>query len=599
MRRLIVSAVLLSCVVGAFAQQSNFIIHAHNDYQQEVPFWNAYSAGLQSIEVDLVLKDKQLYVAHELSSMKKGRTLETLYLTPLEQAKKLGIKQDQKVQFLIDFKSNGDESLALLLPILKGYETLIKEYEVTFVLSGQKVNTSAMLKVPPYIRFDHHSLTPIEDKKAWAKVEMVSLAMKDYTPWNGKGRMTAEDKKKVQELIDVVHQQGKKIRFWAAPDSKTAWKVLTDMGVDVIHTDRPHVAAGYLSKLSRNVFENTLISTEAYQPTYASDNQQKPIKHVILLIGDGNGLNQISAAAFANQGKLSLLNMKQIGLIKTQSANDFTTDSAAGGTALATGYKVDNRAIGVGVNGEKLTNMTEFLYGYGFKTGVITTDEIIGATPAAFYAHQKDRDAKEGLVDDLTKSKLNLFVGGGKKHFKGGELSEVFTVVDNVAALGKAKEDRVGYFLAEGGTKGVIQGRNNVLAQATRQAVQFLDKKDMPFFLMVEGSSIDTYGHFNNTGGIITEGIDFDKAVAEALRFADQNGETLVIVTADHETSGFALPQGDIANGIIEGDFISNDHTGTMVPLFAYGPQSGAFTGVYENSDLFHKIIKLLNLKKQ
>ena len=96
---------------------------------------------------------------------------------------------------------------------------------------------------------------------------------------------------------------------------------------------------------------------------------------------------------------------------------------------------------------------------------------------------------------------------------------------------------------------------------------------------------------------LIAEGIDFDKAVTEAIKFADANKNTLVIVTADHETSGFSIPQGNVENHMIEGDFTTQDHTGAMVPLFAYGPQSDKLQGVYENSDLLGKVLEILKVK--
>ena len=112
--------------------------------------------------------------------------------------------------------------------------------------------------------------------------------------------------------------------------------------------------------------------------------------------------------------------------------------------------------------------------------------------------------------------------------------------------------------------------------------------------MMIEGAQIDSGGHSNNVGTIVTEGIDFDRAITKAIQFADQNPGTLVVITADHETSGFGIPQGDLKSHKIEGDFITNDHTATMVPIFSYGAHSQDFQGVYENTEVFHKILSLL-----
>jgi alkaline phosphatase len=111
---------------------------------------------------------------------------------------------------------------------------------------------------------------------------------------------------------------------------------------------------------------------------------------------------------------------------------------------------------------------------------------------------------------------------------------------------------------------------------------------------MAEGSQIDYGGHANNLAQVITENTDFDRMVGDALRFADEDGQTLVIVTADHETGGLTLLDGNIAKGYVLGDFSTNDHSGTPVPVFAYGPHSGDFRGVYNNTEIFKKILALM-----
>ena len=244
-------------------------------------------------------------------------------------------------------------------------------------------------------------------------------------------------------------------------------------------------------------------------------------------------------------------------------------------------------------------NITEFLSDHEFVSGCVTTDNITGATPASFYAHQKDRDYNLEIAKDLLGSKLSLFIGGGAIDFHGLQLSKHFEIVQDLSGLGKSKAKKIGHFISEGDTPSIMEGRGPILAQATKEGLQFLNNKKRPFFLLVEGAKIDSYGHENNVEGIVLEGIDFDKAVAEALKFADSSGNTLVIITADHETSGFSIPQGSLENHIIEGDFTTHDHTATMVPIFAYGPHSQEFQGVYENSDIFKKIQKILSIKAQ
>jgi alkaline phosphatase len=312
------------------------------------------------------------------------------------------------------------------------------------------------------------------------------------------------------------------------------------------------------------------------------------------MIGDGNGLAQISATALANKGKLSLTQLKSIGFLKTQSADDFTTDSAGAGTALATGKKVPNRAIGTDSEGNRLESITELLAKKGFVSGIVTTDELSGATPSSFYAHRQDRSMSEGIMDDFTKSSLSLFISTEKSTGIKENTISGHSILSTLDEVGKSKRDKIGFFMPGKTTSKT----SNALARATANALQFLNTKNKPFFLMVEGAKIDSYAHENDIGGVISEGIGFDKAITEALKFADQNPGTLVIITADHETGGLTLPQGNVEQNEIEGDFTTHDHTGMMVPIFAYGPRSDLFRGVYENYEVFHKIFEVLKIKE-
>lgn len=583
--------------VGAIqAQTSNptYKVHSHNDYKQSVPFWKAYAAGVHSLEIDVIFKDNTLFVAHETAEIISKHTIESLYLDPLRTALKNDLQLTHKIQLLIDVKSETYSTLNHLVKILKKYPDLTKNENIQFVISGGKPQVKDYVDYPDYIQFDHQKLTKILNQEAWNKVGLISVDYKNYSVWNGKGRMVADDLKRVKKVIETAHNLNKPFRFWGAPDSESAWKVFTDLKVDFINTDQPFEATKYLKSLSKRVSFNKEKS-EVYKPTFAYDQKNKKVENIILLIGDGNGVSQISAAALANGGDLTLTQLRSVGFLKTQSSDDFTTDSAAGGTAIATGTKTYNRAIGVGPDGKPVKNISELLVEHNYNIGLITTDEITGATPSAFYAHQKDRSHMQQIATDLEKSEISLFIGGGEKHFLNKQTMP-FSIKNTIEEIAN-DEEKVGVFTAEGGMPGIKQGRGNFLAKATQRSLSFLKSKKEPFLLMVEGAQIDSYGHFNDTHGIIAEGIDFDKAVTEAIKFADANKNTLVIVTADHETSGFSIPQGNVENHMIEGDFTTHDHTGAMVPLFAYGPQSDKLQGVYENSDLLGKVLEILKVK--
>jgi alkaline phosphatase len=227
------------------------------------------------------------------------------------------------------------------------------------------------------------------------------------------------------------------------------------------------------------------------------------------------------------------------------------------------------------------------LHKKGFSTAIITTDEITGATPASFFAHQKDRSLSDAILKDLEKSSLELFVASVDSSEKLGKEVYGFERVENLESLNLK---RSAYFFPSDTVPALLN-------TAVKKVLETLNTSRKPFFLMVEGAKIDSYGHANKIDGIITEGIAFDKAVTEALKFADANKNTLVIITADHETGGLTLPQGNVENHSIEADFTTDDHTGIFVPIFAYGPQSRNFQGVYGNNEVYFKILKVLGLE--
>lgn len=571
--------------IGSLQAQS-FIIHSHNDYLQSVPFWKAYSTGASSIEVDIFLHKGSLLVAHDKEDLPKAGSLEELYLEPLVQSMKLEMQPDS-LQLLIDIKSEPYATLDAIVEVLGEYSSIIQNNSIKLIISGNRPKLSDFVNYPEYIYFDYQSLDKIEDQKILDKIALISLNFKAFTEWNGKGRLIKEDLSTVSEVVDQAQALGKPFRFWATPDSKTSWKAMTVLGVDFINTDQPFECSQYLKTLPKRVYKNETFS-EVYKPTFKSDGRDRAPKNIILLIGDGNGLSQISATAIANGGQLTLTQLKNIGLIKTHSSDDLTTDSAAGATAMATGKKVPNRAIGLDDNGNSLPNLTEILDQRGYSIALITSDEITGATPSAFYAHQKDRSMNHDILEDFLKSPVSIFVASSGSYKAGQEELGSFKLAKNLDDIRTKLHGKVGYFLSPDDSPAP-------LSLAFNSVVDNLTNRNKPFFLMLEGAKIDSYGHSNEISGLIKEGIAFDRAVSEALKFADVDENTLVLITADHETGGLTIPQGNLRQNIVEADFTTDDHTAAFVPLFAYGPGSQKFQGVYENNEIFDKILEALN----
>ncbi|MDI1324883.1 MAG: alkaline phosphatase [Algoriphagus sp.] len=591
-------AVIIFLSQEAFGQQ-DFNLHSHNDYLRNVPFWEAFGAGAASIEVDVILNNGELMAAHESASIRNEHTLTSLYLEPIQNARELGMIEKFEFHLLIDCKTEAYTTLDQVVKDASEFESFLFSSEnpdgLKLIISGNRPKPEDYKNYPEWILFDFQSKVLTSDLP-WEKIGMVSLSFRQFSVWNGKGRIVETEKAKLEEFISLVHSFERPVRFWASPDSKSAWKTFFEMGIDFINTDTPGLAQSYLSTIEKNVYQNPL-RNEVYTPGFEQDGKEVPVKNIILMIGDGNGLAQISSGLFANNGQLNLTQLKNIGLIKTQAADDFTTDSAAGATAYATGQKANNRALGLNPAGDSLANLPDILDLYGFSSGIITTDQVTGATPSAFYAHHSERDDSDEIASWLPKSKLDLFVGGGREHFldKVDEMeASGFTLLKNMNEISNSGAARIGYFASEGSLPSFQNGRGDFLSKSAIQSAQFLLDKKTPFFLMIESGMIDSGGHANSTSMIVTEMLDFDRAIGEMILFADQNPGTLLIITADHETGGVSIPQGDVRSGEVELAFHSDDHTGIMVPLFAYGAHSEDFKGVYENTEVFNKIMSIV-----
>lgn len=329
--------------------------------------------------------------------------------------------------------------------------------------------------------------------------------------------------------------------------------------------------------------------------------EKKP-KNIILLIGDGMGLSQVSAAIYYKNGTPNFERFSTIGLSKTSSSSDLITDSAAGATVFSAGVKTYNGAIGVNSDTLAVSTIVEQLSQKGFSTGIVATSSIQHATPASFYAHVKKRNMYEEITEFVPNSGIDFFAGGGLKYFTNRKdnrnLLEAaqkagYTVITDKLPL-KSIEGKELILLADNGMPKMSEGRGDFLPNATKLALNKLSKNEKGFFLMVEGSQIDWGGHDNDAEYLIEELLDFDKAIGVALDFAKKDGETLVIVVADHETGGFTLSADGNNYNKIKPTFTTTGHSATMVPVFAEGPGSHLFNGVYENTEVYFKMMEAL-----
>jgi alkaline phosphatase len=324
-------------------------------------------------------------------------------------------------------------------------------------------------------------------------------------------------------------------------------------------------------------------------------------RNVILMIGDGMGVPHVTAGKIV-AGNLAMERLPVGGLVTTWSQDRLVTDSAAGATAYATGHKTKNGALSVTPSGEPLKTVLECAEERGMATGLVVTCSVAHATPAAFAAHVDDRDNYCEIARQTTASGVDVLFGGGSSFFipqgepgsaRSDDLDLLGTLRGRMSVALSAEEFRkLGDVTAAAALLApenppVAAERDPSLPELAEKALTILSKDEDGFFLMIEGSQIDWAAHDNHSDELVSEVLDFDRAVGVAMDFAERDGRTLVVVTADHETGAYAILDGSIErHEISRPHFGTDDHSASMVPLLAYGPGSDTFGGIEDNTDV-------------
>ncbi|MBN1462217.1 MAG: alkaline phosphatase [Paludibacteraceae bacterium] len=341
-------------------------------------------------------------------------------------------------------------------------------------------------------------------------------------------------------------------------------------------------------------------------PLLCIHSQEIKVKNVVFMIGDGMGLSHIYAAMTKNNGKLNIERCTYSGFSKTYSANNYTTDSGAGGTALACGVKTNNGMIGLSADSLPQKSILEVAHQQGLSTGVVVACNVTHATPASYLAHRVHRSMTSAIAQDIVNSGVDVLIGGGKKDFEsihnGSSLTrqcvekgyQMLYTINDVLAVDTGK---IVALLADNHPPKAAE-RQDLLYNGTKKALELLSKNDKGFFLLVEASQIDWASHKNNFNDVIDEVLDFDKVIGLVLDFAAaQGGNTLVIITADHETGGLVLLNKDSETGKIKKKFTTKHHSATPVPVFSFGVGAENFSGFMENTSFFDKLMKLYQFK--
>ena len=359
------------------------------------------------------------------------------------------------------------------------------------------------------------------------------------------------------------------------------------------------------SRYAVNNFEKDDLYTavQTYEPVSVAQPKGKKVKNIIFMIGDGMGLEQLSTAWIVNNRHLNITdNFPYVGLQWTYSASKLVTDSAAAGTALFTGSKTNNGMLAMSPDGQPLETLPEYARSKGWKTGMSVVCRICDATPASYAAHHVNRDSLYSITSQMVDCGLDFISGGGLKWWEnrpdGRDLTaEVeakgYTFVKDIESLKAVEEGPVIALTAYTELPPALD-RGTEHQEAVLKALELLDDNKKGFFLMVEGSCIDDWCHANKVGFAVEEILDFDRTVGAVLEWAAQDGETLVIVTADHSTGAMTLLGGNVEGQSVAVNYANTGHNGVALPVYAWGPGAEKFVGIYENTELSQMIKEII-----
>jgi alkaline phosphatase len=357
------------------------------------------------------------------------------------------------------------------------------------------------------------------------------------------------------------------------------------------------------------------ISLPEVRPPVATEGERaKPdARNVILFIGDGMGIGHVSAASdlLSFPGDtLAMTDTPHVALVRSWVADNLAPDSASTGTAMATGFKTRTKAVGVLENGRVARNLFEVAQDQGLTTGVITTSGVVDATPATFTVHVEWRDDYHEIFEKMLASGTDLMIGGDWTRFSKAKKNPAY-----LDLLARAEElgQQHGYdVIREPNSMATAElpllalfpprpsGGNShgpPLATTALRGIELLRENPEGFLLLVECEITDEFGHSNDIDEVMNGMRELDEAVAAVLDETRADGDTLVVVTADHDTGTLAIIDGDYEEGLATVRWATGDHSSQWLPLFAFGPGAERFTGVLDNTEIGRLIAEALGLE--
>jgi alkaline phosphatase len=341
------------------------------------------------------------------------------------------------------------------------------------------------------------------------------------------------------------------------------------------------------------------------------DREARP-RNVALIIGDGMGIGATSTASYLLHGPaggLAVEGAPITGLVRTWAGNTVVTGSAASATAMATGMKTVKKAVSWLPGGDRPISLFEAAKQRGLATGLITTSGLVDATPAAFAAHVETRNQYFEILEQMLASRTDLMIGGDYLRYRKASRNKdyvelvndvesavagAYRVIRNAEDLDTARTPLLALFPARPGSR---RAYGPPLEISMRRALQLLSNNQSGFLLVIENEDTDELAHNNDLEGVVRGVAELDAALRVALDFAAERGDTLVLVTADHDTGGPGIVTGWYDEGVATVRWASDDHTAQWVPIYAWGPSAHRFGGVLDNTEIGRTVAELLGLE--
>ncbi|MBR2438659.1 MAG: alkaline phosphatase [Lentisphaeria bacterium] len=429
---------------------------------------------------------------------------------------------------------------------------------------------------------------------------------RDLLNWTGDETTPAKNAKKVWTIYNNSTQvslfltkigikSGKIVKSIEFESGYGAWMVAA------VSLGKPVSIAGE-ERVKKAIPEDYAVPAPLHVPLWT----KTKLKNVIMIIGDGMGSGAVQAASFYAHGADRQLIMHKFPVQTRCMTNSFggaTTDSAASGTALSGGYKTRNGMLGMNPEKTAFDSIAREAKKSGMAVGLVTTDHMLGATPSAFYTHVPSRSMRAEIAASILKCEFDILIASpDRRYFLPPRSLNGNNYLKKLESAGYQLFDDYRKFLSSDGVKKVfgtfsLLGATDRLAKTSEKAISILEKNPKGFFIMIECGVPDQGGHGNRPDKTIFGTLATDYAAKIALEYAIRKRDTLVIVTADHETGGVSAENNPKNRKQVFIRYASGQHTPQPVPFFAYGPGAGRFAKELDNTDIPKIISKLLKLE--